>query len=67
MKARLMRYAAPWLIALGMLANAPAQAAHPTGAPSSPTSALAQPVAKAATAAPRLAWDRVGAPMQALA
>ncbi len=67
MKARLKQYVAPWLIALGMLASAPAHAEHRAGLPSSPTPALAQPVAQAAPAAPRLAWDRVGAPMQALA
>lgn len=67
MKARLTRFAAPWLIALGMLAGTPADAERPAGLPASTATALAQPAAQAATATPRLVWDRVGAPMQGLA
>lgn len=67
MKARLTHYAAPWLIALGMLAGTLAHAEQAAGPSSAATSALAQPAAKATTAKPRLAWDRVGAPMQSLA
>lgn len=67
MKARLTHFAAPWLIALGMLAVTPAHAERPAGPPASTATALAKPAAPAATATPRLAWDRVGAPMQGLA
>jgi hypothetical protein len=67
MKARLTHHAAPWLIALGMLAGAPAHAEQLAGPPSEAISALALPAAQAATTAPRLAWDRVGTPMQGLA
>lgn len=67
MKARLKQYAAPWLIALGLLASAPVHAEQPAGLPALATFALAQPATQAATALPRLAWDRVGAPMQGVA
>lgn len=67
MKARLTHFAAPWLIALGMLTGNPAHAEQPAGPPASTATALAQPAAPAATATPRLSWDRVGAPMQGLA
>lgn len=66
MKTRL-KHAAPWLIALGILASAPAHAEQPTGLPALATSALAQPAAQTATSLPPLAWDRVGAPMQGVA
>lgn len=67
MNARLKQYAAPWLIALGLLANAPAHADQSAGLLSTATSTLAQPAARAANALSRLAWDRVGAPMQGMA
>lgn len=67
MKARLTHYAAPWLIALGMLASVPAHAERPLGAPSPTRADLAQPAARQVTATPLLAWDRVGTPMQGLA
>ena len=67
MKARLTHHAAPWLIALGLLASAPAHAEQPAGLPALATSTLGQPATQAATALPRLTWDRVGAPMQGVA
>ena len=67
MKARLTHHAAPWLIALGMLASAPLYAEQSSTPPSPATSVLAQPAAQPATATPRVVWDRVGAPMQGLA
>ncbi|MGQ9685948.1 MAG: hypothetical protein ACUVT2_06530 [Thiobacillaceae bacterium] len=67
MKARLTHFAARWLIALGMLAVTPAHAEQTAGPASTVASAQALPAAQTATVMPRLAWDRVGAPMQGLA
>ncbi len=63
MKARLKQHAAPWLIALALLASTSAlAAARPTvSSHSSPVQAAVQ----TATSTSRLVWDRVGAPMQA--
>jgi energy-converting hydrogenase Eha subunit F len=62
MKARLTHHAAPWLIALGLLASAPVHADRAVPSPSAHTQVPAQ----SATATPRLAWDRVGAPLQGM-
>lgn len=66
MKARLTHHAAPWLIALGMLVCTPACAERAPGTSPSATSVPSLQTAQAATTTPRLAWDRVGAPLQGM-
>lgn len=67
MKARLTRPARAWLIVLALLAAAPVWAAQPPAPAATPSVA---PAVKDGVPAPavvtRLAWDRVGAPLQGL-
>lgn len=67
MKARLTRPARAWLTVLTLLAVAPVWAVQPPATPTSPRVAPA-PNDGAPTPAvvTRLAWDRVGAPLQGL-
>lgn len=64
MKARLKQHAAPGLIALALLVNTSAFAI-PLLAPDVRSSPVQTSVPTGAST-PRLAWDRVGAPMQAV-
>ncbi len=67
MKARLTRPARAWLTALTLLAAAQVWAAQPPAPPTSPSVApAANDGALAPTVVTRLAWDRVGAPLQGL-